>query len=139
MKLHILVLLLAALAVNAALADSIVYKWVDKNGNVHYSTVPQNPNAQPTDIINTAHAQAPTASSAPSAGSATLVPVISADDTPACKSAKQKLGTYLLAQTLYRVDADGHKTPLSKDQQAELIQQTRNEMTMACSKPGGAP
>lgn len=139
MKLRIVVLLLAALVMGAALADTTVYKWVDKDGNVHYSTVPQNPNAKPTDIINTAREQAPAAGSVPAASSADQVPPISPDDSPACKSAKQTLGKYLLAEALFSVDANGNKTPLSKDKQAQLIQQTRNQMTVACSQPGAPP
>ncbi len=139
MKLRIAVLLLAALVMGAALADTAVYKWVDKDGNVHYSTVPQNPNAKPTDIINTARKQAPAAGSAPSASSADQVPPISPDDSPACKSAKQTLGKYLLAEALFSVDANGNKTLLSKDKQAQLIQQTRNQVTLACSQPGTPP
>lgn len=139
MKLRIVVLLLAALVMGAALADTVVYKWVDKDGNVHYSTVPQNPNAKPTDIINTAREQAPVAGSAPAASSADQVPSISPDDSPACKSAKQTLGKYLLAEALFSVDANGNKTLLSKDKQAQLIQQTRNQVTLACSQPGTPP
>ena len=139
MKLHIIVFLLTALVTSASLADTMVYKWVDKNGNVHYSTVPQNPNAQPTDIINTGRNQVPTAVSAPSASSADQVPSISPNDSPACKSAKEKLGKYLTAEALFSVDAKGNKTPLSKEKRAQLIQQTRNQVTLACSQPGSPP
>jgi Domain of unknown function (DUF4124) len=139
MKLRIIVLLLAALVMGAVLADTMVYKWVDKDGNVHYGTVPQNPNARPTDIVNTAADQAPAAGSAPSASSANRVPQISPDDSPACKSAKQALGKYLTAEALYTVDDKGNKKLLSKDKQAELIQQARNQMTVACSQPGSPP
>ena len=139
MKLRIIMLLLAAFAAGAVLADTVVYKWVDKNGNVHYSTIPQNPKAQPTDIINTAGNQAPSSGSVPSASSANQVPQISPDDSPACKSAKQALGKYLTAEALYTVDDKGNKTLLSKGKQAELIQQTRNQMLVACSQPGTPP
>ncbi|HVA56043.1 MAG TPA: DUF4124 domain-containing protein [Gammaproteobacteria bacterium] len=135
MKLRIIVLLLAVMVMGAALADTTIYKWVDKDGNVHYSTVPQNPNAQPTDIVNTASDQAPATSSALTAASADQVPAISPDDSPACKSAKQELGKYLTAEALYSVDTKGNKTLLTKDKQTQLIQQTRNQMTMACSLP----
>lgn len=139
MKLRIIVLLLAALVMSAALADTVVYKWVDKDGNVHYSTVPQTPNAQPTDIINTARDQAPASGSAPTASSANQVPSVSPDDPPACKSAKQELGKYLTAEALYSVDANGNKTLLSKDKHAQLIQQARNQMALACSPPASPP
>ncbi len=139
MKSRCIVLLLAALVMGAALADTAVYKWVDKDGNVHYSSVPQTPNAQPTDIINTASDQVPAASSAPSAGSANQVPAISPDDAPACKTAKQELGKYLTAGALYTVDASGNKSVLTKDKQAQIIQQARNQVTVACSPAGSPP
>jgi Domain of unknown function (DUF4124) len=139
MKIRIIVLLLAALVMGTALADTMVYKWVDKDGHVHYSTVPQNPKAQPTDIINTAGSQAPAASSAPSASSAEQVPPISPDDSPACKAAKEALGKYLTAEALYSVDAKGNKTLLTKDKQAQLIQQARNQVAVSCAPPGSPP
>jgi Domain of unknown function (DUF4124) len=139
MKTRIIVLLVTGLLMGAALADTMVYKWVDKNGNVHYSTVPQNATAKPTDIINTAGTQAATASSAPAASSAEQIPAISADDSPACKSAKQALGKYLTAEALYTVDAKGNKTLLPKDKQAQLIQQARNQVTVACAPAGSPP
>jgi hypothetical protein len=139
MKLRISVLLLTAFIMSAALADTVVYKWVDQNGNVHYSTVPQNPKAQPTDIVNTARDQMPASSSAPSASSANQVPAISPDDPPACKTAKQELGKYLTAEALYTVDANGNKTLLSKDKQAQLIQQARNQVAVACSPASSPP
>lgn len=133
MKLRILVFILTAFVMSAALADTVVYKWVDKDGNVHYSTVPQNPKAQPTNIVNTARDQLPAAGSAPSASSANQIPAISPDDPPACKTAKQELGKYLTAEALYTVDANGNKTLLSQDKQAQLIQQARNQVAVACS------
>ncbi len=139
MKWRILVLLLTAFILSAALADTVVYKWVDQYGNVHYSTVPQNPKAQPTDIVNTARDQAPSTSSAPAASSANQVPAISPDDPPACKTAKQELGKYLTAEALYTVDANGNKTLLSKDKQEQLIQQARNQVAVVCSSAGPPP
>ncbi len=139
MKTGKMLILLFALSMCAVHAATVVYKWVDKDGNVHYSTVPHSAKAQPTNIINTASDQAPTASSAPRASSANPVPVISPNDSPACKSAKQQLGKYLTAQALYSVDANGNKVLLSKDKKSQLIQQVRNQVTMACSPTGSPP
>jgi hypothetical protein len=138
MKFASILLMLTVLTMAAVRADTVVYKWVDKDGNVHYSTVPQNPNAKPTHIINTAGDRAASASSAPAASSANQVPLISPDDSPACKTAKQELGKYLTAQALYSVDAKGNKVLLSKEKQQQLIQQTRNQVTLACA-PAAAP
>ncbi|MDE2235285.1 MAG: DUF4124 domain-containing protein [Gammaproteobacteria bacterium] len=139
MKLASILLMLIALTMAAVRADTIVYKWVDKDGNVHYSTVPQNPNAKPTQIINTAGDRAPSASSAPAASTANQVPLISPNDSPACKAAKQELGKYMTAQALYSVDAKGDKLLLTKEKQQQLIQQTRNQVTLACTPAGTTP
>lgn len=139
MKIGKMLILLFVLTMGAVQAATMVYKWVDKDGNVHYSTVPHNAKAQPTNIINTASDQAPTTSSVPRASSANPVPTISPNDSPACKKAKQQLGKYLTAEALYSLDAKGNKVLLSKDKKLQIIQQARNQMTMACSPSGSQP
>lgn len=140
---RILILLLAALVMSAALADGTIYKWVDKNGNVHYSTVPQNPNAQPLNIVNTANDQAPAADTAPAAASAAAatqaLATITPGDSPACKSARETLVKYLSAAYLYTTGANGDKQKLSRQQQDMAVVEAKNAVTQACSAKESPP
>jgi hypothetical protein len=44
-------LVLAGLALSLAAASQEIYRWVDKNGVVHYSDQPGSPNAELIDVI----------------------------------------------------------------------------------------
>jgi hypothetical protein len=46
-----ILLILAGLAVSLAAASQEIYRWVDKNGVVHYSDQPDSPNAVLIDVI----------------------------------------------------------------------------------------
>ncbi|HET7922894.1 MAG TPA: DUF4124 domain-containing protein [Gammaproteobacteria bacterium] len=136
MRKPILCLLLTALLAGSALADGPVYKWVDKDGHVHYSTVPHSLDAKPTGITNTTKGMAPSAGTV--AGSPTpadALPTISPGDSAACKAAKQKLSQYLSADVLYTQLPDGKQKKLSKDEQAKVVQRARNDVTVACTPP----
>src|SRR5579871_1693806 len=72
--------LLTLACMGAAMADTPIYKWVDDQGQVHYSTVPHSDKAQQLGIQNTAAphagtdvAPAPGASTNPAANDAALV------------------------------------------------------------------
>ncbi|MGA9853076.1 MAG: DUF4124 domain-containing protein [Gammaproteobacteria bacterium] len=140
---RILVMLLATLVMSAVLADGTIYKWVDKNGNVHYSTVPQSPNAQALNIVDNANTQAPTASSAPSAASSAktnqALTTITPGDSAACKSARETLLKYLGASYLYTVDQAGEKQHLPKQQQDMAVIQAKNAVTEACTPHASSP
>ena len=136
MKLRMLVLLLAALSTSAVLAQSAVYKWVDKNGQVHYSSVPPSATAAPTSIVNTADTGAPAASSAPSAASqAAALTTITPDDSAACKAARETLAKYLSASYLYTLGKDGKQQKLDPEQQAATVAQAKNAVNQACTPP----
>lgn len=126
-------LLLTALLAGAALADSTVYKWIDKDGNAHYGSVPQVQNAQPLAIINTADRPLPSAASSATAASAdqALTQGMPAD-SPACKSARETLGRYLQAEYLYTRGPDGQQQKLSKEEQQRATADARNAVTRSC-------
>ena len=136
MNLRIIVMLLAALIMSTALADTPIYKWVGKDGHVHYSTVPRSADAQQLNIMNRAANPAPAAGTAPSAASTSspdqALTQVSPDDSPACKSAKETLGRYLGASYLYTLGKDGQKQKLPKDQQDKAV-------TRACALQGTQP
>ena len=46
-----ILLILAGLAVSLAAASQEIYRWVDKNGIVHYSDQPDSPNAELINVI----------------------------------------------------------------------------------------
>ena len=46
-----ILLILAGLALSLAAASQEIYRWVDKNGVVHYSDQPGSPNAVLIDVI----------------------------------------------------------------------------------------
>ncbi|HKS93889.1 MAG TPA: DUF4124 domain-containing protein [Gammaproteobacteria bacterium] len=140
MKLRSLILLLAALVTTAALAQGAVYKWVDKNGNVHYSSVPPTSTLAPTAIVNTADNSVAAAGNAPSAASAVAaLTTVKGDDSPACKSARETLAKYLSATYLYTLGKDGKQQKLDAQQQAAAVAQAKNTVTQACASQASPP
>lgn len=140
MKLRSLILLLAALVTTAALAQGAVYKWVDKNGNVHYSSVPPTSTLAPTAIVNTADNSVAAARNAPSAAAAVAaLTTVKGDDSPACKSARETLAKYLSATYLYTLGKDGKQQKLDAQQQAAAVAQAKNTVTQACASQASPP
>lgn len=140
MKLRSLILLLAALVTTAALAQGAVYKWVDKNGNVHYSSVPPTSTLAPTAIVNTADNSVAAARNAPSAASAVAaLTTVKGDDSPACKSARETLAKYLSATYLYTLGKDGKQQKLDAQQQAAAVAQAKNAVTQSCASQASPP
>ncbi len=142
MNVRIIVMLLAALIMSATLADTPIYKWVDRDGHVHYSTVPRSANAQQLNIMNRAANPAPAASTAPPAASASspdqALTQVSPDDSPACKSAKEILGRYLAASYLYTLGKDDQKQKLPKDQQDKAISRPGTPSPGHARRKGGS-
>lgn len=136
---RIIGILLIALAMGPTLSATPIYKWVDKNGNVHYSTVPQNPNAQPLKILNTAGNRIPSAARLPTAASSNAADRALTRTTPsdsaACKSARKTLSNYLGASYLYTLDKHGKKRQLSKARQGQAIDQAKIAIVKACPPP----
>jgi hypothetical protein len=134
---HVICLVIAALLAGSVLADSPIYKWVDKDGHVHYSTVPHSSDAKPINVVNSAEGMTPaTGTVAGSAAADKLIPQISPTDSAACKTAKQKLGQYMSADVLYTTTPDGKQKKLSQDEQSKVVQRARNDVTVACTPPG---
>jgi hypothetical protein len=134
---QIICLLIAASLTGAALADSPIYKWVDKDGHVHYSTVPHSADAKPIDVVNTAQGMAPaTGTVAGSAAADNEIPAISPNDSAACKQAKQKLSQYMSAEVLFTSLPDGKQKQLTPEEKANVVQRARNDVTVACTPSG---
>lgn len=136
------------LLAGGAWADTPIYKWVDAQGVVHYSTEPHGDASKQTSIVNTGNSlpnpsTAPLPASATGAGAAgsaandaTLVQP-QPSDSPACKAGRDRLFKYLHADSLYQLDDRGQKTPLSKQDQAKALDEARNYVRQACSPGGG--
>lgn len=137
MQKRLICLLIVTLLAGTALADSPIYKWVDKNGNVHYSTVPHNANAKPINVVNSAKGMAPAASTTASAATADdAIPTISPKDSAACKAAKQRLARYMSADVLYTKMPDGKQKKLDKQEKSNILKMARNNMTVTCKSSG---
>src|SRR5579859_5794656 len=127
--------LVTLLLAGDAWADTPIYKWVDSQGVVHYSTEPHSDNAKQTNIINTGNSlpspstapfPASAAGAASTAGSddASLVAPLQSD-SPTCKAAREQLSRYLQASSLYQIDGKGQKTTLSPQERALVLDQAR--------------
>lgn len=69
-----MLLVLAGLAVSLAAASQEIYRWVDKDGVVHYSDQPDSPNAKLIDVIEPNAYEAQDAAAAAAAAGATEEP-----------------------------------------------------------------
>ena len=135
----LLLTLITALG-TAAMAQSAIYKWVDQNGRVHYSSVPPSATLAPTSIVNTAGHAVPSASHAPAAATGTAaLTTLTPDDTPACKTARETLAKYLSASYLYTLGKDGKQQKLDATQQAAAVAQAKNAVSQACSSQALPP
>ena len=130
--------LLALACMGAAMADTPIYKWVDDQGQVHYSTVPHSDKAQQLGIQNTATPHAgtdvtpiPGASDNTDASDAKLMQPQPAD-SPECKAGRDRLFKYLHADKLYSTDSNGVKTTLSDADKKQALDDARNYVKQAC-------
>jgi|HubBroStandDraft_5_1064220.scaffolds.fasta_scaffold185285_2 hypothetical protein len=125
---------------SSAWGDTPIYKWVDAQGGVHYSTVPHSDDAKQLSIVNTG--TLPNASTAPGAATAASSPAADASlvmptqaDSPACKAGRDRLFKYLHADHLYVLDDKGQKQQMSKDDQDKALNEARDYVRQACA-PG---
>lgn len=128
-------------AVGTAFADSPIYKWVDDQGRVHYSTEPHGDKAQQLAIQNPSSSPSPTTATAPVNANqqyqsdAQLVQP-QATDSQACKAGRDRLFKYLHADSLYSLDDKGNKVPLPDDQKKKALDEARAYATQACNGGG---
>jgi hypothetical protein len=119
----------------AAWADQPVYKWVDAQGKVHYSSLPHGDDAQQLKIVNKASGVSPAAGAPPvvtGAAADKALTTTTATDSAACKAARDTLNKYLGADYLYTLDAKGQKQKMPKEQQDQTIAQAKASVAQAC-------
>ena len=110
----------------AVLADqATLYRWVDKNGAVHF-TDQSTPGAKPF-----------TARGVPSAASSAAAAASAAQPDPAksaaqCELKKKQLAGYQSAATIKETDSLGKVHEYSADERKQLVEMTRKQVTEAC-------
>ena len=150
MKSRDAILLLCALALPAT---AQVYRWVDKDGKVHYAQ--QKPPDVKADELpiksanslegNQAAAPAP-ASAPPAAAPSTnaadaageaMKKEVDALNAQRCNTAKSIAARYDSAPFLEKSNADGTKTRLSPEEEAAERARMKGQVTSACAVSGG--
>lgn len=150
--------LLLTLCALALPATAQVYRWVDKDGKVHYAQQ-KPPDVKAEELaIKSANslggndAAAPTATTAPAAAPATA-PTADAYDSDAaaaamkaevdalnkqrCSAAKSISARYDSAPFLEKSNADGTKARLSPEEEAAERARMKGQVTSACAVSGG--
>ena len=134
-------------AAGLAWADATIYKWVDDQGRVHYSTEPHGDKAQALAIQNQGNNLSPPATTAPGAATAAASQRAQQDaqlvqpqstDSPSCKAGRERLGKYLQADNLYKLDDKGNQVALSADDKEKALDDARAYVTQNCRGGGGA-
>jgi hypothetical protein len=123
--LFVLFAMCASLAVHAG----DVYKWVDKNGNVHYGDKPR----QSAEQVEVKPGSGTGQPANPDAAKA------EAERAAQCERMKAKVKTYKDASTVKETDALGHTRDYSEQERQQLIAQTEKKAAEACAPPKAAP
>jgi hypothetical protein len=123
-----------------------VYKWVDPEGNTHYTSSP--PPGQKAEAVKTAPApgaanpphepqkSAPSATPTPAAGKPqpsaepTLTPQERAER---CEKAKSRLDGLQNSQRIYKTDAEGNRTRLTDEEREAGIAKAQEDIATHCN------
>ena len=117
---------------SAAAADPTLYRWVDKDGHVHYGDQAA-PNAKQINPkrLGTEDADA-------SAGDAAAA-AASAKQAAECKSKSDQLGRYQSATSITETDALGNTHDYSAEQKDQLVAKTQQYLDQHCSTSASGP
>lgn len=149
-----LVLIALAVATPAAFAD--VYRWVDAQGEVHYSDRPvegaelvkttaprpsrgdDDSPARPAQRVQTAAASTGSPSLSDERDNERAVAAdVAAQRDQQCKEAKERYEKSIQARRIYRTNAAGEREFLSDTEADKLRLGNREAMTLVCSPPSG--
>lgn len=121
----------------ASLVHAEVYRWVDKQGVVHYS---DNTRAEGAAAVDLNHAENPRNAGASQPlqenTSASESEELSAVRSKQCAKAKKQLKSYQNAQKIVATEADGSQRELTADEQVKEIVRTKNRVKALCSDGG---
>lgn len=120
------------------MADGKIYRWVDKNGRVHYTDSPTS-NSQEVAAPNVPMVGDSENPGEPSPGGAGDGTPPAAANTPqgdpnseACKQARDNLASYQKAARIVQTDASGKEVEVNDDQRIKLIERTQGEVKSLC-------
>lgn len=117
--------LIAALLISSAVASAgEVYKWVDKDGKVHYGDKPK---TQPAEAVMAKPGNFPGEPLDPEVEKA------AASRNAACASKRQQLASYEKATVIKQTDALGQTREFGEAERQKLLALTRAEAEKACS------
>jgi hypothetical protein len=121
----------ALLLCASAAADSTLYRWVDKNGNVHYGDDPaanaQRVNPNQLDGIGS------------SGGSVGAEEAQAAKQQAECKKKSDDLARYQNAISITETDALGNSREYSAEQKDQLVANTQKYIDQHCSAAAPPP
>ena len=112
-------------------ADATLYRWVDKDGHVHYgdqataNAKPVNPN-----LLNNGEDASVSSSSSGASGAAKTPDA--AKQASACKSKSDELIRYQGASTITETDALGNSREYTAEQKDQLIAKTQKYLNDNC-------
>lgn len=121
--------------------DTAIYTWVDESGEIHYSDTPDHEDAVAVQLVWVSSGSlADVANDADGSGSGAGVPGESPEERAErekaeayyCKRATEIYESYVNAPRLYKTNEAGEREFLSKDEAAQAIAETRNQMNEFC-------
>ncbi len=121
--------------------NTAIYTWVDESGEIHYSDTPDHEDAVAVRLVWVSGGTLDDVQSGEDeSGSADALP----GETPAeraerekaeayfCKRATEIYETYVNAPRLYKTNEAGDREYLNKEEAAQTIAETRNQMNRFC-------
>jgi len=112
----------------AAGADGTLYRWVDKDGHVHYGDDPA------ANKANNAREVAPNPlNSGTDSGSSSAGDDAAAKQAAECKNKSDVLGRYKNAATINETDALGNTREFSAEEKDQLIAKTQKYLDDHCA------
>jgi hypothetical protein len=113
------------LAASAQQAGGSLYRWVDKDGHVHYGDQPGAADARRLNADASASGGDDAATAAQTAAAA--------KQAEQCKQKQEQLDTYAKASTITETDALGNKHEYSADEKTQLMDKTRQYLNQNCA------
>ncbi|MDR3419415.1 MAG: DUF4124 domain-containing protein [Nevskia sp.] len=121
-------LLLAA----AVTAQPNMYRWVDKDGHVHYGDQPGVANAQRLETSQQPNAQG--AQAQPGGGGSSGATQTASGPAADCKSKTEQLANYQNAASITETDAIGNKHEYSAEERQKLVDLTQKYVDEHCKQ-----
>lgn len=119
------VLSLSVLLLSGVQAGERTYRWVDDKGRVHYSDVPREKSERveikPGSSIQAAPKDSPDALAAKQLE---------------CQRKKDQLAVYSSSAEINETDGLGRSRTYSAEEKAQLVERTRQQMTVLCDAAG---